>query len=76
MGWGVPVQGLAGAVVEFGGDGVDHLWRFAPGGGAWLKLMNKNSGKVMAVSGMSTADSADITQFSDSGSADHLWKMI
>ena len=43
--------------------------------GSWHRIQNRNSGKVLGVSGMSTADSADVVQFSDNGSADHLWQL-
>jgi hypothetical protein len=33
--------------------------------------VNKNSRLVLAVSGVSTADTADVVQFDDSGTADH-----
>ena len=39
-------------------------------------IQNVNSGKVLAVSGMSTADSAPVVQFSDNGTADHLWRLL
>ena len=42
--------------------------------GQWYRIRNKNSGKVLGVDGMSTVDSANVVQFSDNGSADHLWQ--
>ncbi|HEY0718176.1 MAG TPA: RICIN domain-containing protein, partial [Streptosporangiaceae bacterium] len=55
----------------------------ASGGGSWLatggaafRIQNQNSGKVLGVSGMSTADSAQVVQFDDSGTTDHLWQLI
>jgi hypothetical protein len=41
--------------------------------GTWYRIQNQNSGKVLGVSGMSTADSASVVQFADNGTADHLW---
>lgn len=41
----------------------------------WYRIQNKNSGKVLGVSGMSTADSANVVQFADNGTADHLWQL-
>jgi hypothetical protein len=41
--------------------------------GTWYRIQNQNSGKVLGVSGMSTADSASVVQFTDNGTADHLW---
>jgi hypothetical protein len=51
------------------------LWT-APNTGAWLRIRNSNSGKVLAVANMSTADSADVVQYDDNGTADHLWQLI
>ena len=42
----------------------------------WYKIQNQNSGKVLAVTNMSTADSADVVQFTDNGTPDHLWAII
>jgi hypothetical protein len=42
--------------------------------GVWYRVQNQNSGKVLGVSGMSTADSANVVQFTDNGSVDHLWQ--
>lgn len=42
----------------------------------YYKIVNKNSGKLAAVSGMSLADGANITQWNDNGTADHLWHPI
>lgn len=44
--------------------------------GGWFRLRNANSGKVMGVDGMSTADSANVVQYDDTGTADHLWQLI
>ncbi|MGQ4511143.1 RICIN domain-containing protein [Streptomyces sp. DW26H14] len=41
-----------------------------------VRVRNVNSGKVLAVDGMSGADSARVVQFADSGTADHLWQLI
>ncbi|SEG89616.1 protein of unknown function [Actinacidiphila yanglinensis] len=42
----------------------------------WHRIQNQNSLKLLAVSGMSPADSAEVTQYSDNGSADHLWTLL
>jgi len=42
----------------------------------WYKIKNYHSGLVLAVSGMSLADSADVTQWEDNGTADHLWAVL
>ncbi|MFG3101352.1 RICIN domain-containing protein [Streptomyces sp. NPDC048182] len=44
-------------------------------GGTWYRIQNKNSGKVLGVDGMSTADSANVVQFADNGTPDHLWQL-
>lgn len=41
--------------------------------GSWYRIRNRNSGLVMGVDGMSTAADAEIVQFADNGTADHLW---
>jgi hypothetical protein len=43
---------------------------------AWYKVQNNNSGLLLAVSGMSLADSADVTQWEDNGTVDHLWTIL
>ena len=44
--------------------------------GAWFRLRNANSGKVMGVDGMSTGDSANVVQYDDNGTADHRWVLV
>ena len=41
-----------------------------------MKLRNRNRGKVLGVQDMSTADNARVVQWSDSGTADHLWTLV
>ncbi|MEV7323469.1 beta-L-arabinofuranosidase domain-containing protein [Streptomyces sp. NPDC093970] len=43
---------------------------------AYRLIRNKNSGKVMGVDLMSTANSAHVVQYDDNGTADHLWQLI
>ncbi|GAB3934393.1 beta-L-arabinofuranosidase domain-containing protein [Micromonospora vulcania] len=43
--------------------------------GAWYRIQNRHAGKVLAVSGMSTGDSANVVQFADNGTADHNWRL-
>lgn len=43
---------------------------------AWMRLRNVNSGKVLGVDQMSTANSANVVQFDDNGTADHLWQLL
>ncbi|WP_371477372.1 RICIN domain-containing protein [Kitasatospora sp. NBC_00315] len=45
-------------------------------GGAYFRIRNRNSGKVLGVDVMSTANSARVVQFDDSGTADHLWQLV
>ncbi len=44
--------------------------------GPAFRIQNRNSGKVLGVAGMSTANSANVVQFGDNGTADHLWKIV
>jgi hypothetical protein len=44
--------------------------------GVNCRIQNQNSGKVLAVDQMSTADSAQVVQFDDSGTPDHLWQVL
>lgn len=44
--------------------------------GVLLRVQNKNSGKVLGVDRMSTADSAIVVQFGDMGTPDHLWRLL
>ena len=50
-----------------------HPWWAA---GASLRLRNRNSGKVLGVDLMSTANSARVVQYDDNGTADHLWQLV
>jgi len=42
----------------------------------WRRIQNQNSGKVLAVSGASLGDSAEVTQWADNGTADHVWTVV
>jgi hypothetical protein len=54
----------------------------SPDGHPWTppapftRIQNRNSGKVLGVDQMSTADSARVVQFADNGTADHLWQLV
>lgn len=54
----------------------------SPDGDPWLpeppyrRILNKNSGKVLAVDGMSTANSARVVQFDNTGTGDHAWQLV
>ncbi|WP_410614935.1 glutaminase domain-containing protein [Amycolatopsis sp. lyj-109] len=52
------------------------LTRPAASATVWRKLQNQRSGKVLAVSNMSLADTAEVTQWADNGTADHLWAVV
>jgi hypothetical protein len=44
--------------------------------GVVVRIQNQNSAKVLGVDQMSTADSANIVQYDDNGSADHRWQLL
>ncbi|MFF3614910.1 beta-L-arabinofuranosidase domain-containing protein [Streptomyces sp. NPDC002580] len=54
----------------------------APDGRHWTpeppfrRIANRNSGKVLAVDGMSTENSARVVQFDNTGTGDHAWQLV
>jgi hypothetical protein len=54
----------------------------SPGGTVWTaeppfrRILNKNSNKVLAVDGMSTANSARVVQFDNTPTGDHAWQLV
>ncbi|MFD0027772.1 beta-L-arabinofuranosidase domain-containing protein [Streptomyces sp. NPDC055059] len=54
----------------------------SPDGRPWTpepsfrRIENKHSGKVLAVDGMSTENSARVVQFANSGTGDHAWQLV
>ena len=44
--------------------------------GVRVRIQNQNSGKVLGVDQMSTANSANVVQYDDNGTADHLWQLL
>ncbi|MEU3791709.1 beta-L-arabinofuranosidase domain-containing protein, partial [Streptomyces fructofermentans] len=42
----------------------------------YRRIRNKHSGKVLAVDGMSTQNSAHVVQFDNSGTGDHAWQVV
>lgn len=40
------------------------------------KIINKNSGMVLGIHGMSTSAGAQALQWDDTGTADHLWRIV
>jgi hypothetical protein len=72
-------------VVQFHDNGTaDHDWQvvaansspYWPAMRAYFKIINRNSGMLLGVADMSMADSADVVQYSDDGTADHLWALV
>ena len=53
-----------------------HLVTPATNSTTWYKIKNNNSGMVLAVTNMSLADSADVTQWPDNQTNDHLWTQL
>nr|WP_308457391.1 RICIN domain-containing protein [Streptomyces sp. SM10] len=45
-------------------------------GDRWYRIASRNSGKVLGVDGISTANSAHVVQYDDNGTADHLWHLL
>jgi hypothetical protein len=68
-------------VVQFQDNGTpDHVWCEFPIGSdprnhAVYKIVNVNSGKVLAVQNELTSAGAQIQQFSDTGTNDHIWQL-
>ncbi|WP_027342298.1 beta-L-arabinofuranosidase domain-containing protein [Hamadaea tsunoensis] len=62
--------GVSGGILQV----VTNASPAAAKAGVWYRVQNANSGKVLGVAGMSTADSANVVQYADNGSADHLWR--
>ncbi|MFC1430272.1 RICIN domain-containing protein [Streptacidiphilus sp. N1-3] len=48
---------------------------WTPGNG-YVRIRNQNSGKLIGVDVMSTANSARVVQYDDNGTADHLWQFV
>lgn len=43
---------------------------------SWHRIQNQRSGKLLAVSDQSLLDNANVTQWSDNGTPDHLWTVV
>lgn len=72
----LPTQRLCGRDPE-----ISHFLRYdntgwinsdLGGGGGTMRVQNKHSGKVLAVHNISLADSANVEQYQDNGTADHV----
>ena len=55
---------------------LDQFWELAPAPGGYYKLVDLNSGLVLAPAGSSTADSALVQQVPDSTSPFTLWSLV
>jgi hypothetical protein len=69
----IPMGGARLRITSFPKIGAGKPW--VPSGVAF-RIQNANSGKVLGVDGMSTADSARVVQYDDNGTADHLWQVL
>lgn len=69
----IPMGAARLRITSFPQTGGTRSWQVL---GAPFRLRNRNSGKVLGVSGMSLGNSANVVQFSDNGTADHLWRFV
>jgi hypothetical protein len=53
-----------------------HLLITPTSAATYDKIVNKNSGLVLGISNASTTVGADALQWSDNGTADHLWRFV
>nr|WP_307865567.1 RICIN domain-containing protein [Streptomyces montanisoli] len=70
----IPMGAARLRVTSFPETGGTRQWQ--ADGGAPFRIQNRNSGKVLGVDGMSMSDSANVVQFADTGTADHLWRLL
>ncbi len=71
----IPMGAARLRITSFPQTGGTAVWPATTNLGAF-RIINQNSGMVLGVSGMSTADSANVVQFADTGTADHLWWLV
>jgi hypothetical protein len=69
----IPMGAARLRITSFPQTGGSRQWATS---GASFRLQNRNSGKVLGVDGMSTANSANVVQYDDNGTADHLWQFL
>jgi hypothetical protein len=69
----VPMGAARLRITTFPQTGGSAAWGVV---GVPCRVQNLNSGKVLGVDGMSTADSAQVVQFADTGTVDHLWCLM
>jgi ricin-type beta-trefoil lectin protein len=56
--------------------GAYHLLITPTSTASYDKIVNKNSGLVLGISNASTSAGADALQWTDNGTADHLWRIV
>ncbi|GIF04865.1 RICIN domain-containing protein [Actinoplanes siamensis] len=69
----IPMGAARLRITAFPVIGAGTPWQTA---GVAFRLQNQNSGKVLGVDRMSTANSARVVQFADNGTADHRWRFV
>jgi hypothetical protein len=69
----IPMGAARLRITSFPKIGPGKPWADA---GVPYRIQNQNSGKVLGVDQMSTANSARVVQFADTGTADHLWQVV
>jgi hypothetical protein len=69
----IPMGAARLRITAFPQTGGTRQWG---GDSALFRIQNRNSGKVLGVDGMSLANSANVVQFDDNGTADHLWQLL
>jgi hypothetical protein len=69
----IPMGAARLRITSFPQTGGSRQWATA---GASFRIQNRNSGKVLGVDQMSTANSANVVQYDDNGTADHLWQLV
>lgn len=63
-------------IQDYEGGGTHQLWRVEAQSGGTFLIRNKDSFKVAGVDGMSTDNSANVVQYDDNGTKDHLWSLL
>ncbi|MFL6110727.1 MAG: non-reducing end alpha-L-arabinofuranosidase family hydrolase, partial [Catenulispora sp.] len=58
------------------GNGANQQFRLADSDSGYVRLVNRNSGKVAEVAGLSTADGATIQQWSDWNGSNQQWQLV
>jgi beta-xylosidase len=58
------------------GNGTNQQFRLADSDGGYVRLLNRNSGKVVEVQNSSTADGGNVVQYADRGGANQQWQLV